>query len=262
MAKINVLDEHLINLIAAGEVIERMASVVKELVENSIDAGASTININLVDSGLKEITVSDNGEGMEEVDMKKAILPHATSKISRDSDLFSICTLGFRGEALASIVSVSNVKIKSSTGGRGFMMGIKAGKVTSEAYIGHPQGTEIQVRDLFFNTPARLQNLKSIQAELSYITDFVTKIAMANPHIAFKLTNNNNKVFQSYGNGVLLEVVSSVYDISTAKNMMSIAESNNLFRISGLISNISVTKASKNNMTIIVNGREIGRAHV
>lgn len=258
MGKIKVLDEHLINLIAAGEVIERISSVVKELVENSIDAGATSISISLVDSGLKEITVLDNGIGMDEVEMKTAILPHATSKINDEKDLFSIHTLGFRGEALASIVAISNMKIKSSTGsGKGFMMGLKAGVITGQAYIGHPQGTEIQVRDLFFNTPARLQNLKSIQAELSYVTDFVTKIALANPHIAFKLTNNDNKIFQSFGNGNRLEVLNAIYDVNVCKNMLTIANSNNLFKVYGLISNLSITRSSRNNMTIIVNGRVV-----
>ena len=258
MAKINILNEHLINLIAAGEVIERISSVVKELVENSIDAESTNISISLVDSGLKEICVIDNGIGMDEVEMHKAILPHATSKINDESDLFNIKTLGFRGEALASIVAVSNMKIKSSTGDKkGFMMGLKGGAITSEAYIGHAKGTEIQVRDLFYNTPARLQNLKSIQAELSYVTDFVTKIALANPHIAFKLTNNDQKIFQSFGNGNRLEVINQIYEVNVCKNMITIANSNNLFKISGLISNISVTRSSRNNMTIIVNGRVV-----
>lgn len=258
MAKINVLSEHLINMIAAGEVIERVSSVVKELVENSIDANGRNISISLVDSGLKEVCVIDDGIGMDEVEMRKAILPHATSKIQSENDLFNIKTLGFRGEALASIVSVSNVKIKSSTGGtKGFMIGLKAGAITSEAYIGHAKGTEIQVRDLFFNTPARLQNLKSIQAELSYVTDFVTKIALANPHIAFKLTNNDQKIFQSFGNGNRLEVINQIYDVNVCKNMITVANSNNLFKVSGLISNISVTRSSRNNMTIIVNGRVV-----
>ncbi len=254
--KIKVLDEHIINLIAAGEVIERASSVVKELVENSIDAGSTNINVSLVDSGLKEICVSDNGCGMNEYDCKIAILPHATSKISNDSDLFSIHTLGFRGEALASIIAVSNTVIKTCDGvSKGFMMGLKGGKVSSEAYIGFPRGTEIKVKNLFFNTPARLQNLKSEVQELSYITDFVCKIALANPQVAFKLTNNDKVLFQSYGNGNLLEVINNVYDTFTAKNMITIANSNGLFKISGYISNLAVTKSNKNNMTIIVNNR-------
>lgn len=258
MGKIKVLDQHLINLISAGEVIERGASVVKELVENSIDAKATNITISLVDSGLKEIVVSDDGIGMDEVEMKTCILPHATSKISDENDLFAIHTLGFRGEALASIVAVSNVKIKSSNGeSKPFMMGIKAGQITSQAYIAHPRGTEIQVRDLFYNTPARLQNLKSAQTELSYITDFVTKIAMANPDIAFKLINNENKIFQSFGKGNTLEVLGTVYDVSVAKNMIAVDNSNHLFRVSGLISNISITRSSRSSMTIIVNGRVV-----
>lgn len=255
--KVKVLDEHLVNLIAAGEVIERASSVVKELVENAIDAGANKIDISLIEAGLKEIIVSDNGCGMNEEEIKTAILPHATSKLHNDNDLFAIRTLGFRGEALASIVAVSNVKIKSSDGSRGTMLGLKAGVITSEAYIGFPQGTEIQVRNLFFNTPARLQNLKSENIELSYIVDYVCKIALANPQIAFKLTNNGNIVFQSYGNGNLLEVLSNVYDVNVAKNMITVADSNGIFKVSGLVSNISVTRASKNNITIIVNKRVV-----
>ena len=255
--KIKLLDEHMINLIAAGEVIERASSVVKELVENAIDAGASRIDIALTDAGLKEIIVSDNGCGMNEQEMKMAILPHATSKIKTDNDLFAIRTLGFRGEALASIVAVSNVKIKSSDGSRGTMLGLKAGVITSEAYIGYPRGTEIQVRNLFFNTPARLQNLKAENVELSYVVDYVCKIALACPKIAFKLTNNDNVLFQSFGTGNVLEVLSNVYDVNVAKNMVTLAETNGIFKVSGLTSNISVTRASKNNITIIVNNRVV-----
>lgn len=263
MSKINILDEHMINLIAAGEVIERMASVVKELVENSIDAGSTKIVISLIEAGYKEITVSDNGCGMDELDMKKAILPHATSKIKDPNDLFSINTLGFRGEALASIVAVSNVKIKSSTDGKkGFMLGIRAGEINSVAYIGHPKGTDIQVRDLFYNTPARLQNLKSVNQELSYTVDYVHKIAMANPHISFKLINNDNVIFSSFGNGNQLEVINSVYGLSSAKNMITIADSNHLFKVCGSISNLSITRSNKNNITIIVNGRVVKNSNV
>lgn len=256
--KIKVLDEHLINLIAAGEVIERASSVVKELVENAIDAGASQIEISLEEAGLKEIVVSDNGCGMNEYDIKLAILPHATSKIKNDRDLFSIRTLGFRGEALASIIAVSNVKIKSCDGiNRGIMLGLKGGQITSEAYIGHPQGTEIQVRNLFYNTPARLQNLKSENIELNYIVDYVCKIALANPRIAFKLSNNGAKQFQSFGNGNLLEVLNAVYDSNVAKNMITVADTNGIFKVSGLVSNLNVSRASKNNITIIVNKRVV-----
>ena len=256
--KIKVLDEHLINLIAAGEVIERASSVVKELVENAIDAGATQIEISLEEAGLKEIVVSDNGCGMNEYDIKLAILPHATSKIKNDRDLFSIRTLGFRGEALASIIAVSNVKIKSCDGiNRGIMLGLKGGQITSEAYIGHPQGTEIQVRNLFYNTPARLQNLKSENIELNYIVDYVCKIALANPRIAFKLSNNGAKQFQSFGNGNLLEVLNAVYDSNVAKNMITVADTNGIFKVSGLVSNLNVSRASKNNITIIVNKRVV-----
>ena len=260
---IRVLDEHMINLIAAGEVVERSASVVKELVENAIDAGANQITINLVDAGLKEITVLDNGCGMDEEDLKVAILPHSTSKIQKETDLFNIATLGFRGEALASILSVSKAKIKSSTGnGKGVMLGVIGGQISSFALIGFPKGTEIQIRNLFFNTPARLQNLKSEAVELGYVTDFVTKIAIANAGIAFKLYNNEKLLFQSFGSGNMLEVISQVYDNEVAKNMINISGDSGLFKIYGYTSNLQVTRSSKNNITIIVNGRVVRNNNV
>ena len=256
--EIHVLNEHMINLIAAGEVVERSASVVKELVENSIDANATQIIINLVDAGLKEITVLDNGIGMNEDEVKIAILPHSTSKIQKETDLFNIATLGFRGEALASILSVSKAKIKSSTGdSKGIMLGVIGGEISSIASIGFPRGTEIQIRNLFYNTPARLQNLKSEGIELGYVTDYVTKIALANPNIGFKLSNNDKLLFQSFGTGNLLEVISRVYDLEVAKNMVSIAGDSGLFKIYGYTSNLQITRSNKNNITIIVNGRVV-----
>lgn len=255
--QIRVLDEHMINLIAAGEVIERASSVVKELVENSIDAGSKNIQIALKDAGLKEITVTDDGCGMDEYNIKIAILPHSTSKLEKSTDLYNISTLGFRGEALASILAVSKTKIKSSTGGRGVMLGITGGVITSEALIAYPRGTEIRVSNLFFNTPARLQNLKSEGIELGYITEFVQKIALANPDIAFKLINNDKIIFQTFGSGQLLEVVSNIYGVDVAKNMVDFCDTNGLFKVFGLTSNLQVTRSSKQNMTIIVNGRVV-----
>lgn len=258
MGKIRQLDQHVANLIAAGEVIERASSVVKELVENSIDAGATLINIALTGSGLKEIIVSDNGCGMDKSDVKMAFLPHATSKIFDPNDLFNIKTLGFRGEALPSIISVSNFKIKTSVDGKsGLMVALKGGEITSEAVIAHPIGTEIQVKNLFFNTPARLQNLKSENMELSYITDYVTKVALANPYIGFKLTNNNKLVFQTYENSTLLESIKNIYANDVAKDMIPIAGSNGLFKLGGYTSKISTTRSNKNQINIIVNGRTV-----
>ena len=198
MGKIARLDPHIANLIAAGEVIERASSVVKELVENSIDAGATSISISLVDSGLKEIVVKDNGSGMDQQDARMCFEPHATSKIRDANDLFNINTLGFRGEALPSIVAVSNFNLKTSlVGGKGIMYTLKGGNLVTEAVISCPKGTEISVRNLFFNTPARLQNLQSANVELSYIVDYVQKEALAHSNISFRLSNNERVIFQT-----------------------------------------------------------------
>ncbi|MFA7507514.1 MAG: DNA mismatch repair endonuclease MutL [Bacilli bacterium] len=258
MAVIERLNDHLTNMIAAGEVIERIASVVKELIENSIDAEAKNITITLVDSGLKEIIVKDDGFGMDSVDAKRAILPHSTSKLIKESDLFNISTLGFRGEALPSIVSVSNFKMKTSNdGNHGLMYTVKGGEIVSEALIAFSQGTEITVRNLFYNTPARLQNLKSENTELSFITDYVSKIALARPDISFKLINNEKILLHSYGNNNLLAAINNIYGPNISKSMIDFFGNNGLFQITGYISKINETRSSKNNMTIIVNGRTI-----
>ena len=200
MGIIKKLDQHVTNLIAAGEVIEKVSSVVKELVENSIDASATIINISLTEGGLKEIIVSDNGIGMTPLDARMSIEPHATSKIREAGDLFNIRTLGFRGEALASIVAVSQFKMKTcSRDSKGTMLVLKDGILISEAVISHPIGTEISVKNLFYNTPPRLQTLKSESVELSGVTDYVIRMALSSPNIAFKLTNNNRIIFQMIG---------------------------------------------------------------
>ncbi len=256
MGKIQVLSEHMTNLIAAGEVIERACSVVKELVENSIDAGANKINISLVDAGINEIRVIDNGCGMDPMDAKMSIVPHATSKIVNQNDLFTIGTLGFRGEALASIVAVSNFQLISSTDGQSaILLSLKGGVPLTEALIAHPKGTEIVVKNLFFNTPARLQNLQSQNVELSFISDYVSKMAFAHPDISFTLSNNGKELIHTYGNGNLLEVISSVYTNEVAKQMVNVFENDGIFKIDGFISKISVTRSSKNSITLIINGR-------
>ena len=258
MAKIQKLDQHTANLIAAGEVIERAASVVKELVENSIDAEATKIIITLTDAGQNEIVVSDNGIGMDSADARLCVEPHATSKIYNDKDLYRINTLGFRGEALPSIVAVSYFRLKTSNDGlKGILYSLKGGTFVSEAVIASPRGTEISVRNLFFNTPARLQNLQSQSVELSYIVDYVNRIALSCPDIAFLLTNNGQKLLQTYGNNNLLEVISQVYDNEVAKNMVEIFEANGYFQVEGYISNLNISRATKNQITIIVNGRVI-----
>ena len=258
MAIIKQLDPHIANLIAAGEVIERAASVVKELVENSIDANAKNISIHLIDSGVTEIRVIDDGNGMDPADAKMCVLPHATSKIKNENDLFTISTLGFRGEALPSIVSVSNFRLVTSTDGyKGYMYSLKGGVPTTEAIVAHDKGTEIVVKNLFFNTPARLQNLQSQNVELSHITELVTKIAFANPNISFTLTNNEKLLIKTSGNGDLLEVIASIIGTESAKNMFKVFDTNGTYRVSGYISNNTLTRSSKNYMYLFINGRTI-----
>lgn len=258
MGIIKKLDQHITNLIAAGEVIEKVSSVVKELVENSIDALATSINISLTEGGLKEIVVSDNGKGMDPTDAKMAILPHATSKIREANDLFNIRTLGFRGEALPSIIAVSQFKMKTcAEGSKGTMLVLKDGVLVSEAFISHPIGTEISVRNLFYNTPPRLQTLKNESAELSGVIDYVSRIALSNPSVAFKLVNNGKLIFQTYGGGNKLEAIANIYGNDIAKDMIAIHNSLGNFRLSGYISKISSTRSNKNYINIIVNGRMI-----
>jgi DNA mismatch repair protein MutL len=258
MGIINKLDQHTTNLIAAGEVIERVASVVKELVENSIDANATNIKIKLTNSGLSEIVVTDDGCGMDVIDAKLAIEPHATSKIKDGHDLFRIHTLGFRGEALPSIVAVSNFNLKTSADGvKGIMYSMKGGSFVSEAIISMPRGTEITVKNLFFNTPARLQNLSSESLELSYVTDYVTKTALANPHISFTLSNNNRDIIKTYGNNELLEVIMAVYGADVARSMSFLDNYNQYFSVKGYISKLGITRSTRSHITIIVNGRVI-----
>jgi DNA mismatch repair protein MutL len=255
---IKQLDKHLINLIKAGEVIEHCYSVVKELVENAIDAVAKNIVITLENPGLKEIKVLDDGSGMSEQEAKLAILPHHTSKILEEADLYHIDTLGFRGEALPSIIAVSSFKMKTSDNGvQGLLLSLKGGELVSEALIAQKKGTEITVRSLFYNTPVRLQNLKNEYVELSYIADFVMKIAFARPDIAFKLINNDKVLLHTFGSGNLLEVVNAIYGSEVAKNMLEIKGSSNLYQVSGYISNLNITRSSKGNMTFIVNGRSV-----
>lgn len=258
MGKINQLSPHLSNLIAAGEVIERVASVVKELVENSIDANSTIIEVHLHNAGLSEILVNDNGDGMDAVDARMSILPHATSKVSSEDDLFHIHTLGFRGEALASIVAVSQFQLKTSTDGKkGYLFSAKAGVITSEATVAFRKGTQIIVKNLFFNTPARLQNVQSEYAELSHILDFMNKIALGNPGIRFKVTNNEKVLLQTSGNDKVLEVVHEIYGLEVSKNMLTFNAKDPFFEVSGFVTKPSTTRSTKNHINILVNGRSI-----
>lgn len=258
MGQIQILNPNISNMIAAGEVVERISSVVKELVENSIDAGSNNIRITLNNAGLTEIRVLDDGCGMDNIDAKMSVMPHATSKIKTREDLFSISSLGFRGEALASIASVSNFKIITSVDGyHGSMITWRGGQLISEAVIAHPKGTEIIVKNLFFNTPARLQTLQAQNVELGYVVDYVTKAALARPDISFVLINNDKEILHTIGNGNQLETIGSVFTPNVAKECVMIFDDSGLYKVEGYITKIQETRSSKNNIVIIVNGRVI-----
>lgn len=263
MAVIKVMDELLANKIAAGEVVEKCASVVKELVENSIDAGGNNIIVELEDSGVKRISVIDDGKGMDREDAVLAFSRHATSKVADEDDLFNINTLGFRGEALASICSVSHVQLKTSTGdGVGTEVIINGGKIESVATGDARKGTNITVTQLFFNTPARLKHLKSLYTELANITDYMNKLALSHPDIRFVLKNNDNIILQTDGSGNLLKTIKSIYGLGTAKKMINIKGENEDYEIEGFISLPEVHRSSRNNMVTIVNGRVVRNSEI
>ncbi|WP_066173213.1 DNA mismatch repair endonuclease MutL [Bacillus marinisedimentorum] len=258
MSKIQLMDENLSNKIAAGEVVERPASVVKELLENAIDAGSTRVDIEVEEAGLSKIRIVDNGAGIEKEDVLLAFERHATSKIKDEHDLFRIRTLGFRGEALPSIASVSSVDMKTCTGdGPGTHLVIRGGTVDKHESSAGRKGTDITVTDLFYNTPARLKYMKTIHTELGNISDVVNRIAFSHPEVALKLTHNGKKMLQTTGNGDLLQVVAGVYGISVAKKMVKIESSSLDFRISGYIALPEVTRASRNYISTLINGRFI-----
>ena len=254
MSKIQVMDEILANKIAAGEVVEKTMNVVKELVENSIDAQSTEISIKLIDSGVKEIQVSDNGIGMDEEDCKMAFLRHATSKLKKLDDLFYISSLGFRGEALPSIASVSNVTLKTSDGKVGTLLTLNGGKDMKIERSDLQQGTTITVRDLFYNTPVRLKYLKNLYIELANIVDYVNKMALSYPNIKFTLENNDKILLNTDGSGDLLKVI---YGVDVTKKMASVSGENDDYYISGFISYPEITKSNRNSLTTLVNGRVI-----
>lgn len=262
MSKIRVMDEVLANKIAAGEVIEKCVSIVKELVENSIDAGSNKIKIDLLGSGVTEIKVTDNGIGMDHDDALLAFSRHATSKLLKDDDLFNIHSLGFRGEALPSIAAVSEVDLKTSQGEVGTHIVIKGGKIITNENSDSRVGTEITVKKLFYNTPARLKHLSSLYTELANITDFVNKIALSYPSISFTLTNDNKTILNTDGRGNLLKVINSIYGIDITKRMLEIKATDDEFEISGYVSLPEVNKSTRSHMTTIVNGRVIRNVEI
>ena len=259
MASIKVMSENLANKIAAGEVVERVVSIVKELVENSVDAKSSEITIELKESGLREIKITDNGIGMDKEDAKNAFLRHATSKIFDDDDLFNICSLGFRGEALPSIASVSEVELKTCHKDNeiGTYIHIKGGKILAEEEIASRVGTTFKITNLFYNTPARLKHLASSYSELANVIDYVNKMALSYPEIRFRLVNDDKEILNTSGNGNLLKVINSIYGIDITKKMIKIDGDNTDYSIYGYISLPEVTRANKNHMTTIVNGRVV-----
>ncbi len=257
MSVIRVMDEILANKIAAGEVVERPASVVKELVENSIDAGATEIKVELQEAGTKEIKVIDNGNGMDESDAILAFSRHATSKIKDEDDLYRLTTLGFRGEALASIASVSKVDLKTSMGEIGTHIALNGGKVILEEKGDARKGTIITISELFYNTPARLKHLKSLYSELASITDYMNKLSLSRPDIRFVLSNNNSTILQTDGMNNTLKTIKSIYGSDVARKMLEIKGENADYEIHGYISSPEVHRSSRNNMITLVNNRVV-----
>lgn len=257
MSKIQIMDENLANKIAAGEVVEKTMNVVKELVENSIDAKSTTIKIELIDSGVKEITVIDDGIGMDKEDAVLAFSRHATSKLKTLEDLFNIESLGFRGEALPSIASVSNVVLKTSNGSNGTEVHIDGGKIKNISNSDLRCGTKITVSNLFYNTPVRLKYLRNLYTELSNITDYINKMALSFPNISFTLINNGKILLNTDGSGNRLKVIHSIYGLDITKKMIEVKGENDDYIIEGYISYPEVTRSNKNAITTLVNGRVI-----
>lgn len=262
MGKINILEQNVFNMISAGEVVERPSSVVKELVENSIDAGATQIDIYIEEGGIRRIQVSDNGIGILKEDMRKAFLPHATSKLKNIADLDCLSTLGFRGEALASIASVSEVSLISASGGHSSKISLSGGNVVSEMQDSRSQGTIITVDNLFFNTPARLKFLKKPQSEQHYVSDMIKTLMLANPSVGMTLSNESGVILQNEG-GNLSDALYSVYGAKTADNLLPlIPNENSYIRVGGYVSKVDYVKPNRTYQTIIVNGRAVEDATI
>ena len=255
---INILDSVIANRIAAGEVVERPASIVKELVDNAIDAGATSITVEINNGGIDYIQVSDNGSGIEEGDVKKAFLPHATSKIKSLEDLDSIFTLGFRGEALSSIVSVSQVSMTTKTeqDELATTIEVEGGQFGSIKKTASVKGTKIKVRNLFYNTPARRKFLRKPSQEEAEITNVLSRFILAKPTIKFKYMADSKLVFSSDGTN-LLNAISCVYGTETALNVLPIDINNNNIHIHGYVSKLGFTKPNTTYQTLLVNGRYV-----
>lgn len=257
MGKIMLMSESLSNKIAAGEVVEKCASVVKELVENSIDAGSSEIKIELISSGVKSIKVTDNGCGMDREDALMCFQSHATSKIRSEDDLYNISTLGFRGEALPSIASVSNITIQTCDEKDSVIYELEGGKLVNQKSGDLRKGTSIEVKDLFYNTPARLKYLNSLYTELANITECINKAALSHTDIRFTLINDGKVLLKTDGSSNLLKTINDIYGVKVAKKMLKIKGENDDYEIDGYISLPEVTKSNRNSIITIVDGRVV-----
>jgi len=259
MGIIRLLDEHLANQIAAGEVVERPASVLKELIENAVDAGATTIDVTAEDGGLASLRIVDNGSGIQPDDLRTAFQRHATSKIATGKDLFQIVTLGFRGEALPSIAAVAKVRCVSASdsGGLGRLIEIEGGQIKREEDAGAPRGTDMSVKELFYNTPARLKYMRTVQTELGHLSDVVYRQALSRPDIAFTFAHNGTTLLRTQGNGDLRQVVAAIYGTAAAKAMIEVSAEHPDYAIEGLTALPVETRSNRNAVTVLVNGRYV-----
>lgn len=262
MSKIHVMSDNLANKIAAGEVVEKCSSIVKELVENSMDAHAKVITVHLMNGGLESIEVIDDGEGMDKEDAHLAFGRHATSKLIRDDDLFFISTMGFRGEALPSIASVSEVVLKTSNGDSSSYIHIKGGEILEDKTGDLRRGTDIRVTNLFYNTPARLKYLKSENTELYNCVSLIEKLALSRPDIKFTLTNNERVVVRTSGSGELLKTIHEIYGLNISNKMFEFKASSNDFDIYGYICKPEILKSNRNDISTFVNDRYVRNVEI
>ncbi|MBC6003486.1 DNA mismatch repair endonuclease MutL [Paeniclostridium sp. NSJ-45] len=259
MARINILDEATINQLQAGEVVERPSSVVKELVENSVDAGSKKIIVEIEDGGKKFIRITDNGSGIDSSEVEKSFLRHATSKINKIDDLYDLYSLGFRGEALASIASVAKIEMITRPKDEpvGTKILVEGGNIKLKEPVGTNNGTTIMVRDLFFNTPVRQKFLKSTHAETINISDLINKLAIGNPNVSIKYVNNKKTMLNSPGDGKLINTIRSIYGKDITENLIELNHESQFFKISGYIGNNNVYRANKNLQHIYINKRYV-----
>ena len=259
MGNIVLLDDNTINKIAAGEVIERPASVVKELMENSIDAGATVINVEIKNGGISYIRITDNGKGFAPDDMEIAFERHATSKIRKAEDLETVTSMGFRGEALASIASISKVELISKTAENeiGYKVEIEGGRLLNREEAGCPKGSTITIQNLFYNTPVRYKFLKKDFTEAGYIEDVVTRIALVHPEVAIRLINTGKTIIQTPGNGDSKAVIYSIYGKDIAENILDVSYEYEDMKITGVIGKPVIARSNRSNQLFFVNKRYV-----